>query len=136
MLWLIIVAVVIAAAICGAEYIFWGGHSLFTPVIVVLLLFFLWWVDIPIRQRDSIITETVHEIMDKAVEGDAKKEDRTVVNSVVYHDFKGTYGIVESSCLLACLDNGEVWEYPLVYHEAEKCGAYFECVRTHVVSEN
>ena len=135
-LWLIIVAAVIAAVICGAEYIIWGSHSLFTPVIVVFLFFFLWWADIPIRKRDSIISETVHEIMDEAVESDAKKVGRKVENSIVYHDFKGTYGIVESSWLLVCMDNGEVWEYPLVYHETEKCGAYFECVRIHAVSEN
>ena len=135
-LWLIIVAVVIAVAICVTEYIGWGSHSLFTPVIVVLLLFFLWWVDIPIRKRDSIISETVHEIMDEVVGRDAKKVGRKVENSIVYHDFKGTYGIVESSFLLVYLDSGEVWEYPLVFHETEKCGAYFECVRSHIVSEN
>lgn len=135
-LWLIIVAVTIAAAICGTEYIIWGSYTLFTPVIIVLLLFFLWWADIPIRKRDSFISETVHEIMDEIVESDTKKAGRMVVNSIVYHDFKGTYGIVESSWLLVCLDNDEVWEYPLVYHETDKCGAYFECVRTHVVSKN
>ena len=135
-LWLIIVAIVIAAAICVTEYIVWGSHSLFTPVIVVLLLFFLWWVDIPIRKRDSIISETVHEIMDEVVRSDAKKVGRKVENSIVYHDYKGTYGIVESSFLLVYLDSGEVWEYPLVFHETEKCGAYFECVRSHIVSEN
>lgn len=135
-LWLIIVAVLIAAAICGTEYIVWGSHSLFTPVIVMLLLFFLWWADIPIRKRDSIISETVHEIMDEMVESDAIKEGGKVINSIVYHDFKGSYGIVELSWLLVCLDNGDVWEYPLVYHETEKCGAYFECVRRHVASKN
>ena len=135
-LWLIIVAIVIAAAICVTEYIVWGSHSLFTPVIVVLLLFFLWWVDIPIRKRDSIISETVHEIMDEVVRSDAKKVGRKVENSIVYHDYKGTYGIVESSFLLVYLDSGEVWEYPLVFHETEKRGEYFECVRSHIVSEN
>lgn len=64
------------AAICGTEYIVWGTHSLFTPVIIVFLLFFLWWADIPIRKRDSIISETVHEIMDEMVESDAIKEGR------------------------------------------------------------
>ncbi len=135
-LWHIIVAIVIAAAICVTEYIVWGSHSLFTPVIVVLLLFFLWWVDIPIRKRDSIISETVHEIMDEVVRSDAKKVGRKVENSIVYHDYKGTYGIVESSFLLVYLDSGEVWEYPLVFHETEKRGEYFECVRSHIVSEN
>lgn len=61
---------------------------MFTPVIVVLLLFFLWWVDIPIRKRDSIISETVHEIMDEVVGRDAKKVGRKVENSIVYHDLK------------------------------------------------
>ena len=51
-LWLIIVAAVIAAVICGAEYIIWGSYTLFTTVIIVLLLFFLWWADIRIRKRD------------------------------------------------------------------------------------
>ena len=75
--------------------------------------------------------------MDAVVDEDARAAGAEVVKSIVYHDQKGTYGIVEASNLLVLLNNKEVWEYPIIYHGPNNDeGAYFECEKTYSVSEN
>lgn len=134
--WIIISAAIIAIVIFGVEFFVWGSHTLLAPITILLFMIFLWWVDIPASSNESIIANVVYEMMDKAVDEDVKAVGAKVVRRLVNHESKGTYGIVEKSCLLVLLDNEEVWEYPLIYHKSDKDGAYFECERNHVVSEN
>lgn len=134
--WIIITAVVLAAVTCSVEFFVWDSYRLLAPVSFVLFVFFLWWTDIPTRGNEAVISNVVHEIMDNMVNEDAKAAGSKVVKSLVNHDSKGTYGIVEASCFLVLLDNEEVWEYPLIYHKSKKKGAYFECERNHIVSKN
>lgn len=135
-MWLNIFALILGVVICGLE--FWFNKSLYSlvPILVLYLVCFLWWMGVPERDKDAIVSKVVHEIMDDIVKEDANAVGANVVKSIVNHDTKGTYGVIVASCLLVLLDNGEVWEYPLVYHKPEVDCAYYECERNHVVSEN
>lgn len=99
-------------------------------------IFFLWWINIPVRNNEIIVVKTIHEIMDNTVNEDARAVRRTVTRTLVNHDTKGTYGRIEASCFLVLLDNGEVWEYPIIYHKHNNQDTYFECERAHIVSNN
>jgi hypothetical protein len=134
--WIMIIAAIFAAVICAVEYFFWGSYRLLVPLSILLFFFLIWWLDIPARRNEEIIVRMVHKLMDDGVKGDISKLGRSMVRMLVNHDYKGTYGVVESSCLLVLLDNDEVWEYPLVYHRSDDCGEFFECERTHIVCEN
>ena len=134
--WIIIFATLLVIAVCCLEFFIWGSYTLLVPLSIFLFLFFLWWIVIPARRNETIITKTVHEIMDSVVDKDAKALGAKVVKSQVDHDVKGTYGRVEASYFLVLLDNDEVWEYPIIYHKLDKQYAYFECERNHVVSDN
>lgn len=134
--WIIISAILVVAIICGVEFFVWGSYTLLIPASILLFMYFLWWVHIPAGKNEAIISQTVHEIMDKVADSDTMAVGAKVVKSMMNHDSKGTYGIVEASCFLVLLDNEEVWEYPLLYHKSDKNGAFFECVSNHVLSEN
>ena len=134
--WIIILAAFLVIIICCVEFWGWNSYTLLTPSMVLFFIFFLWWVNIPIRNNEIIVVKTIHEIMDNIVNEDAKAVRRTVTRTLVNHDTKGTYGIVEASCLLVLLDNGEVWEYPIIYHKHNNQDTYFECERAHIVSNN
>ncbi len=136
-LWIIISAVIFCVIICGVEFFVYGSYTLIGPIIFFLFFFFVWWVDIPARGNEAKINKIVLEIMKDAVNEDAETAGLKVVKSLVNHDTKGTYGIVEASTLLVLLDNGEVWEYPIIYHRSKNGrGAYFECERNCTESEN
>ena len=134
--WIIILAAFLVIIICCVEFWGWNSYTLLTPSMVLFFIFFLWWINIPVRNNEIIVVKTIHEIMDNIVNEDAKAVRRTVIRTLVNHDTKGTYGIVEASCLLVLLDNGEVWEYPIIYHKHNNQDTYFECERTHIVSNN
>lgn len=134
--WIIIFAALISIMICGVEFFVWGGYTLLVPMIILLFTVFLWWAGIPLKGNETIIANTVYEIMNKIVDKDAKLVGARVLKKIVNHDTKGTYGIIEASCLLVLLDNEEVWEYPLIYHKSDKHGVYFECEKKYVISEN
>lgn len=134
--WIIILAAFLVIIICCVEFWGWNSYTLLTPSMVLFFIFFLWWINIPVRNNEIIVVKTIHEIMDNIVNEDAKAVRRTVIRTLVNHDTKGTYGIVEASCLLVLLDNGEVWEYPIIYHKHNNQDTYFECERAHIVSNN
>lgn len=134
--WIMMIAVVLAAIICGVEYFYWGSYRLLAPISILLFFFLIWWLDIPARRNEEIIARMVHKLMDEDVKADIAKAGRNMVKMLVNHDYKGTYGAVEASCLLVLLDNDDVWEYPLVYHHSDGRGEFFECERTHIVCEN
>ena len=134
--WIIILAAFLVIIICCVEFWGWNSYTLLTPSMVLFFIFFLWWINIPVKNNEIIVVKTIHEIMDNIVNEDAKAVRRTVIRTLVNHDTKGTYGIVEASCLLVLLDNGEVWEYPIIYHKHNNQDTYFECERTHIVSNN
>ena len=134
--WIIILAAFLVIIICCIEFWGWNSYTLLTPSMVLFFIFFLWWINIPVRNNEIIVVKTIHEIMDNIVNEDAKAVRRTVIRTLVNHDTKGTYGIVEASCLLVLLDNGEVWEYPIIYHKHNNQDTYFECERAHIVSNN
>lgn len=135
--WIIIAITFFAVAVGGIEFYVYGGCILLVPIAILLVLAFLWWIDIPLKSNDAIVAKVIHEIMDDVVNEDAKSINLNIVKSLVNHDSKGTYGIVEASCLLVLLDNEEVWEYPIIYHKPNKHNAaYFECERKYIVSKN
>ena len=134
--WIIILVAFLVIIICCVEFWRWNSYTLLTPSMVLFFIFFLWWINIPVKNNEIIVVETIHEIMDNIVNEDAKAVRRTVIRTLVNHDTKGTYGIVEASCLLVLLDNGEVWEYPIIYHKHNNQDTYFECERAHIVSNN
>ena len=134
--WIIILAAFLVIIICCVEFWGWNSYTLLTPSMVLFFIFFLWWVNIPVRNNEIIVVKTIHEIMDNTVNEDARAVRRTVTRTLVNHDTKGTYGRVEESCFLVLLDNGEVWEYPIIYHKHDNQDTYFECERAHIVSNN
>ena len=134
--WIIILAAFLVIIICCVEFWGWNSYTLLTPSMVLFFIFFLWWINIPVKNNEIIVVETIHEIMDNIVNEDAKAVRRTVIRTLVNHETKATYGIVEASCLLVLLDNGEVWEYPIIYHKHNNQDTYFECERAHIVSNN
>ena len=89
------------------------------------------------RSNEATINIVVLEIMEDPVNEDARTKGLRIVKKLVNHDTKGTYGIVEASCLLVLLDNDEVWEYPIIYHSSQNGGgAYFECERNYIITGN
>lgn len=134
--WIIILAAFLVIIIFCVEFWGWNSYTLLTPSMVLFFIFFLWWVNIPAKNNEIIVVKTIHEIMDNIVNEDAKAVRRTVIRTLVNHDTKGTYGIVGASCFLVLLDNGEVWEYPIIYHKHNNQDTYFECERAHIVSNN
>jgi len=134
--WIIILVAFLVIIICCVEFWRWNSYTLLTPSMVLFFIFFLWWINIPVKNNEIIVVKTIHEIMDNIINEDAKAVRRTVIRTLVNHDTKGTYGIVEASCLLVLLDNGEVWEYPIIYHKHNNQDTCFECERTHIVSNN
>lgn len=135
--WMIISAAFLAIIICGVEFFVYGSNTLLGPIVIFFFFFFAWWVDIPARSNEATINKVVLEIMKEKVNEDAEATGLKVVKSFVNHDTKGTYGIVEASCLLVLLDNDEVWEYPIIYHSSKNGrGAYFECERNYTESDN
>lgn len=106
------------------------------PIAILAITFFLWLIRRIAGGDEAIIAKTVLQIMDDSVEEDVKAVGAKVDKRLVVHDTKGTYGIVEASCLLVLLDNGVVWEYPLVCHRTEDGDEYFECERIYVISDN
>ena len=132
----IIVAIGVVLTLIVLLYYF-GSNRLLFPAFFIFVGFFFWWIDIDSRYNEPIIKKTIHSIMDPVVEEDAKIAGAEVEKSIVYHDQKGTYGIVEASNLLVLLSNKEIWEYPIKYH-GPKNGkdAYFECINKYVVSNN
>lgn len=136
-LWIIISVAFLAVIICGVEFFVYGSYNLIGPVIILFSFFFAWWVDIPARSNEATINKVVLEIMKEAINENAETTGLKVVKSLVNHDTKGTYGIVEASCLLVLLDNDEVWEYPIIYHSSTNGkGAYFECEKKYTKSDN
>ena len=135
--WIIISLGILCVFVFGLEKCILGTELSLIPITFLFFAVFLWWIDLPARHNEPIINKTVHEIMDVVVEEDAKAAGVEVVKSIVYHDKKGTYGIVEASNLLVLLSNKEVWEYPIIYHGPNNDrDAYFECEKKYSVSEN
>lgn len=135
--WIIISIGIVLTLIVLFYYFYFGSSILFFPAFFIFVGFFLWWIDIDSRYNEPIIKKTVHDIMDSVVGEDAKIAGVEVEKSIVYHDQKGTYGIVEASNLLVLLSNKEVWEYPIKYHNPKNDnGAYFECIKKYIVSDN
>ena len=135
--WIIISLGILCVFVFGLEKCILGTELSLIPITFLFFAVFLWWIDLPARHNEPIINKTVHEIMDAVVDEDARAAGAEVVKSIVYHDQKGTYGIVEASNLLVLLNNKEVWEYPIIYHGPNNDeGAYFECEKTYSVSEN
>lgn len=135
--WIIISLGILCVFVFGLEKFILGTELSLFPITFLFFAVFLWWIDLPARHNGPIINKTVHEIMDVVADADAKAAGVEVVKSIVFHDQKGTYGFVEASNLLVLLSNKEVWEYPIIYHGPNNDeGAYFECEKTYLVSEN
>lgn len=134
--WVIMTAALISIVVCILIHFIFENLALLAFIAFLTFVFSLWLIGGIVGSNETIIAKTVLQIMDNAVEEDVKAIGANVVKILVNHDTKGTYGIVETSCLLVLLDNGTVWEYPLVYHKTENEGAYFECERDYIISEN
>lgn len=131
--WVIIFTFLISIGICCITSFVWDNYVILTSIIIVLSILFLWLTNRQVVENKTFIEKSVHEIMDNIVKRDASKIGATIIRSLVYHDIKGTYGKVEASCLLVLLDNEEVWEYPLIYHNSNKLEVYLECDRNHII---
>ena len=135
--WIIVAIGIVLTLIVLIYYLYFGSTILLYPAFIIFVGFFLWWIDIDSRYNEPIIRKTIHSIMDPVVKEDARIAGVEVEKSIVYHDQKGTYGIVEATNLLILLSNKEVWEYPIKYHGPQNGKyAYFECIIKYVVSDN
>ena len=112
--WIIMLIALFLAAGTITEYLVNGSLHSLTLNIIAFVLTFLWWLTMPMKANEVIIENTVHNLMDDILRTDAKAAGTAVVNSYVHYDTKGTYGIITSRCLLTLLDNGQVWEYPII----------------------
>lgn len=74
--WIMMIAVVLAAIICGVEYFYWGSYRLLAPISILLFFFLIWWLDISARRNEKIIARMVHELMDENVKADIAKAGR------------------------------------------------------------
>jgi len=88
------------------------------------------------KANEAVIEKTVHELMDGIVASDANAVGTDVVKSRVHYDTKGTYAIILDRCFLVLLKDGQVWEYPIVYHSSsDDVVGYYECKRVYSVSD-
>lgn len=132
----IMLVVLCAMLVYGILCLIFEKLILYSPIVFLIFVFSLWILKGIAERDEAIIETTVLQIMDNAVDEDAKAAGANVIKRLVTHDTKGTYGVVESSCLLVLLDNGVVWEYPLVYHKTEDGAEYIECKRNYIVIDN
>ncbi len=135
--WIFILATFLLFAAVGVEYLLNGSCHSLMPVVIALFFIFLWWTTIPLKANEAVIEKTVHELLDDIIADEAACENTAVRKSFVHYDTKGTYAIITGRCFLVLLENGEVWEYPLIYHQAtnEEDG-YYECGIGHKVADN
>ncbi len=136
-MWLNLFVLFLSVVVCGLEFGLNRSLYSFVPVSILYCVFFLWWLGIPERDNDTIVSMVIHDILDDIVEQDVRAIGTNVIKSMVNYDTKGTYGIITASCLLVLLDNGDVWEYPFDCRETESKGVYVvECKRDYTVSTN
>lgn len=129
--WIIIATVIIAFAICSMEFYVFKSCFLLVPIVIILFLL----IYISEKSNDTIIANTVHDIMNSAIKDDAEAMNLSILKSKVEYDCKGTYGIIEATYLLVLLDNEEVWEYP-IHIKSNQQGTYFECERNYTACIN
>lgn len=135
--WIVIVFAIVIAAVPVFEYYANGSLHSLTPSIISFVFVFLWWLTIPLKANESVIEKTVHELMDTVVASDARTFGTEVVNSRVHYDTKGTYAIILGRWFLVLLKNGQVWEYPIIYHSpTNDMDGYYECKKGYSVSDN
>ena len=135
--WIIILIAFLFLAAVGIEFLLNGSYYSLTPAVIAFFFIFLWWTTIPLKANEAVIEKAVHNLMDEIVADNATIAGTKVKKSFVHYDIKGTYAIITGWCLLVLLENGEVWEYPLIYHqETEKKEGYYECGRNYKVSDN
>ena len=135
--WIVIVFVIVLAAVPVFEYYANGSLHSLTPSFIAFVFVFLWWLTIPLKANESVIEKTVHELMDTVVASDARTFGTEVVNSRVHYDTKGTYAIILGRWFLVLLKNGQVWEYPIIYHSpTNDMDGYYECKKGFSVSDN
>ncbi len=135
--WIIILAAALLLAAVGVEYLLNKSCYLLAPAVIAFFFVCLWWMTIPLKANEAVIEKAVHDLMDKMVADEAKLAGSNVKKGFVYNDIKGTYAIITGRYFLILLENGDVWEYPLTYHQAtsEEKG-YYECGVEHKVSDS
>ena len=134
--WIILVIAIFLVAGSVIEYFVNGSLYLLTPNFIVFFFTFLWWLTIPMKANEVVIEKTVHELMDDIVASDANAVGTDVVKSRVHYDTKGIYAIILGRCFLVFLKDGQVWEYPIVYHiSSNNVDGYYECKRVCSVSD-
>ena len=135
--WIIAILAILLISGTVTEYFVNGSLNSMGPNFIVLFFVFFWWLSIPMRANESVIEKTVHELVDELVAIDAHNAGTSVVKSCVHYDTKGTYAIITGRCFLVLMKNGQVWEYPIIYHNSsEEEEGYYECKRVYAVSEN
>ena len=135
--WIIILVAILLLVVVGVEYIFGGSYYSLLPAVILFSFILLWWITIPLKANEAVIERTVHNLMDEIVANNATDEGTIVKKSFVHNDIKGTYAIITGRCFLALLENGEVWEYPITYHQESKGeDGYYECGRNYKASDN
>lgn len=127
--WILVIAFSICFAIVGIEYLVNSSYYAILPCFIGFFFAFLWWITLPMKANESIIEIITHDLMNSIVEADAKSLGTEVEKSFVHYDTRGTYAIITGRCFLVLLKNGEVWEYPIIYHKStDKRDGYYECV--------
>lgn len=135
--WIIVAISFILIAIVGVEYLVNRSYFSLFPIVIIQSLALLWWVSLPMKANEAVVEQTVHDILDDIVKKDAEVKGVSVKKSFVHYDTKGTYAIVTGIYFLVLLDNGDVWEYPIIYHKpTESERGFYECEETYIVSEN
>lgn len=133
--WIIILMAILLLSMVGVEYMLFGSYCSLLPVVIAFFFLFLWWLTIPMKANEAIIEKTVHELMNDIIANDATANDTKVKKSFVHYDTKGTYAIITGRCFLVLHENGDVWEYPFIYHQAAQEEGYYECGLKHRISD-
>lgn len=135
--WIIAVIAILLAAGTITEFFVDGSLHSLAPNIIAFFFAFLWWQTVPMKANEAVIEKTVHELMDGIVAFDASAVGTDVAKSRVHYDTKGTYSIILGRCFLVLLKDGQVWEYPIVYHSSsDDVDGYYECRRDYSISES
>ena len=135
--WIILIVFLLLATIAILEFLIRGSHYSLIISIVVFFFVLLWWLSLPLKADDSVFEKTIHRIMDEFVREQVMKVGYSVVESCVYYDTKGTYGIITGRFFLILLSNGDVWEFPIIYHKSElDKDAFYECIKDYTISSN
>ncbi len=135
-MWEPIIATILWFLCIYLEYKIRGSFYLFFPLFLLLFIYNVIWFKRPEKANRKVIETMIHKLMDPLVEEDINAIGMKCANRVVYYEKDASDGTIKGIYLLALLDNGIVWKYPVLTLRGENGAKYFECNREHSVFNN